>query len=78
MLGPMDVFAPTGRSVCVDGVDEWTFGGELLCRYRTYYDTIDAARQLGIMPASGTRAERLMSRFQHAQARIQRRTAQVS
>lgn len=77
MLGPMDVFAPTGRSVRVDGVDEWTFRGELLCRYRTYYDTIDAARQLGIMPASGSRGERLMSRFQHAQARVERRKAQV-
>ena len=78
MLGPIDVFAPTGRSVCIDGVDEWTFRGELLCRYRTYYDTIDAARQLGIMPPSGSRAERLMSRFQHVQARIQRRTTEVS
>jgi ketosteroid isomerase-like protein len=75
MLGPMDVFAPTGRRVCVDGVDEWTFRGELLCGYRTYYDTIDAARQLGIMPEPGSRAERLMSRFQHIQALLQRHAA---
>jgi len=78
MLGPTDVFAPTGQRVAVDGVDEWTFRGELLCGYRTYYDTIDAARQLGIMPAAGSRAERVMSRFQRVQARIQRRTARVS
>jgi steroid delta-isomerase-like uncharacterized protein len=77
MRGALDLFAPTGRRVSVVGVDEWTFRCELLYRYRTYYDTIDAARQLGIMPASGSRAERLMSRIQHAQARLQRRTAPV-
>jgi steroid delta-isomerase-like uncharacterized protein len=73
MLGQMDAFAPTGRKVSVDGVDEWTFRDGLLCSYRTYYDTVDAARQLGVMPAPGTRAERIMVRLQHLQARLQRR-----
>lgn len=63
-------FAPTGRPLSISGVDEWTFRGELLCGYRTYYDTLDAARQLGIMPASGSRAERTMARLQHIQARV--------
>jgi steroid delta-isomerase-like uncharacterized protein len=78
MLGPLDVFAPTARKVSIAGIDEWTFRGELLCGYRTYYDTIDAARQLGIMPASGSRAERLMARLQHGQACVQRQKALVS
>lgn len=77
LRGPIDAYAPTGRQVSVDGVDEWTFRDELLCGYRTYYDTLDAARQLGIMPASGTRGERLMVRLQHLQARVQRRAARV-
>lgn len=70
MRGHMDMFAPTGRPLSISGVDEWTFRGELLCGYRTYYDTLDAARQLGIMPASGSRAERTMARLQHIQARV--------
>jgi hypothetical protein len=59
--------------VSIAGVDDWTFRDGLLCGYCTYYDTIDAARQLGIMPASGSRVERLMARLQHMQARLQRR-----
>jgi hypothetical protein len=73
MLGPMDAFAPTGRKIVVSGVDDWTFKDGLLCSYYSYYDTLDVARQLGIMPQSGSRAARLMARLQHAQARLQRR-----
>jgi hypothetical protein len=61
----------------VSGVDGWTFKDGLLDRYYSYYDTIDAARQLGIMPQSGSRAERLMARLQHGRARLQRRQAQA-
>jgi steroid delta-isomerase-like uncharacterized protein len=77
MLGPMSAFAPTGRRISLVGVDDWTFQDGLLCSYHSYYDTIDAARQLGIMPASGSRAERLMTRLQHAGARLQRRNARA-
>jgi len=75
MLGPMNAFAPTRRKISVSGVDDWTFRDGLLCSYNSHYDTIDVARQLGIMPQSGSRAERLMARLQHAQARLQRRKA---
>ena len=78
MLGPMDLFAPTGRKMSVAGVDQWTFRGELLRGYYTYYDTLDVTRQLGIMPASGSRAERVMARLQHAQAWVQRRAARAT
>ena len=77
MLGPMSPFAPTARRISVSGVDDWTFKDGLLDRYYSYYDTIDVARQLGIMPQSGSRAERLMARLQHSQARLQRRQAQA-
>jgi steroid delta-isomerase-like uncharacterized protein len=77
MLGPMSAFAPTGRRLSVAGVDDWIFQDGLLCSYYSYYDTIDAARQLGIMPASGSRAERLMTHLQHAQAHLQRRNART-
>src|SRR6202035_2923480 len=68
MLGPMNAFAPTGRRISVEGVDDWTFKDGLLDRYYSYYDTIDVARQLRIMPQSGSRAERLLARLQRAQA----------
>jgi steroid delta-isomerase-like uncharacterized protein len=75
MRGPMNAFAPTGRTISVEGVDDWTFRDGLLCSYTSHYDTLDVARQLGIMPAAGSHAERLMMRLQHAQACIQRRRA---
>ena len=68
-------FAPTGATMTLEGVDEWSFENGLLSRYRTYYDTIGAARQLGILPAPGSWAEKLMARLQHVQARGQRRRA---
>ena len=68
-------FAPTGATMSFEGVDQWTFEDGLLSHYRTYYDTIGVARQLGILPAAGSRAEKLMARLQHVQARGQRRRA---
>lgn len=65
--------APTGARMTVLGVDEWTFADGQLANYRTYYDSTGVARQLGILPAAGSRAERLMARLQHLQARGQRR-----
>jgi steroid delta-isomerase-like uncharacterized protein len=78
MRGPMNGFAPTGRTIAVAGVDDWTFRNGKLCRYTSHYDTLEIARQLGIMPAVGSRAERLMMRVQHAQARVQRRRRSVA
>jgi steroid delta-isomerase-like uncharacterized protein len=75
MLGPVADFAPTGRAITIEGVDDWSFRDGLLSGYCTYYDTIDAARQLGVMPMPGTLGDRLFTRLQHAQARIQRRVA---
>jgi steroid delta-isomerase-like uncharacterized protein len=77
MLGPLAGFAPTGRTVAIDGVDDWLFRDGLLSGYSTHYDTIDAARQLGVMPMPGTLGDKLFTRLQHGQARIQRRHAPV-
>jgi steroid delta-isomerase-like uncharacterized protein len=77
MLGPINVFAPTGCKISVAGVDQWTFQDGHLCHYDSYYDTLEVARQLGIMPRSGSRAEWLMARAQHAQAGFQRRRARA-
>ena len=67
--------APTGARFSVEGVDEWRFRGELMCVYATHYDSIDMARQMGVLPPVGSRAERLLRAFQPIQARFQRRHA---
>jgi steroid delta-isomerase-like uncharacterized protein len=77
MLGDWDElgFAATGARICVEGIDTYDFRGELLCGCRTLYDSLDTARQLGILPAAGSASDRLLARLQHVQARFQRRSA---
>jgi hypothetical protein len=57
----------------VDGVDRWTMRDGRIAVYRAFYDTNDLARQLGIVPAPGSRAERGMVALQRLQARLTRR-----
>jgi len=66
-------FAPTGRAIRVDGVDQWMMRGGRIAHYRAFYDMNDLARQLGIVPPPGSRAERGMVAFQRLQARLGRR-----
>jgi steroid delta-isomerase-like uncharacterized protein len=77
MLGPWEYanLAATGHRIDVLGVDEWTFSGELMSHYRTYYDSLDMARQLGVLPPVGSAADRAMAGLQHLQARFQRQKA---
>lgn len=65
--------AATGRRIDVPGVDEWSFSGELMSHYETYYDSLDMARQLGILPPLGGTTDRILTRLQHLQARMGRR-----
>lgn len=78
MLGRWEYtnLAATGRRIDVLGVDEWAFAGDLMSRYETYYDSLDMARQLGILPPVGSAVDRAMAGLQHVQARFQRRKAQ--
>ena len=66
-------FAATGRRMRVDGIDQWTMRDGRIARYRAFYDMNDLARQLGIVPEPGTRAERGMVALQRIQARLGRR-----
>jgi steroid delta-isomerase-like uncharacterized protein len=59
----------TGRPIDVLGVDEWTFRGERLAVYRTYFDRLAMARQLGVVPELGSRGDRVMIRLQRLRAR---------
>ena len=75
MTGPIEPpgFAPTGKSMTVDGVDLWIFREGRVAVYRAFYDLMDLSRQLGIMPLPGSRAERATVGMQRIQARFQRR-----
>jgi hypothetical protein len=76
MTGPW-VFrdlAPTGRRFAVEGVDSWQLRDGLLAHYSTFWDTAELSRQLGVLPADGSVADRVFGRVQHAQARFQRRS----
>lgn len=72
---PMDPpgFAPTGRVMDVAGVDEWHMRDGRIALYRAHYDMTTVARQLGIMPPQGGRAEQGMIAVQRLQARFMRR-----
>jgi steroid delta-isomerase-like uncharacterized protein len=73
--GPIDPpgFAPTGRSIVVDGVDLWIFDGERISDYTAFYDMSGLIRQLGLMPAPGSRAERVGVALQRLGARLRAR-----
>jgi steroid delta-isomerase-like uncharacterized protein len=74
MRGPVDPpgFAPTGQNMRVDGVDLWSMREGRIARYRAFYDMTDLARQLGIAPPAGSRAERATVALQRMQARLKR------
>jgi steroid delta-isomerase-like uncharacterized protein len=74
MTGPWEALrmAPTGRRMTVRGVDRWEFSDGLLSRYESFYDTLDMARQLGLLPPVSSLRDRLLAWLQHAQARAQR------
>lgn len=72
--GPLDPpgFAPTGKSVVIEGVDHWWFRDGLIARYRADYDMAGVMRQLGLMPTPGSKAEQAMVRLQRLGARVRR------
>jgi steroid delta-isomerase-like uncharacterized protein len=72
--GPLDPpgFAPTGRTVVIEGVDHWWFRDGLVERYRADYDLNGVLRQLGLVPQAGSRGERMLVRLQRAGARLRR------
>ncbi|MEA2313414.1 MAG: hypothetical protein QOI03_106 [Solirubrobacteraceae bacterium] len=66
-------FAATGRTMRVEGVDRWLMRDGRIADYRAFYDMNDLARQLGIVPLAGSRAERAMVAVQRLQAKLGRR-----
>ena len=64
-------FAPTGRRWEVDGVDFQEYRGERIAKLRVIFDLMTVSRQLGVMPATGSTAERAMAAAQRGVVRAQ-------
>ena len=58
--GPFQGLEPTGRHVELRGVDVMEFDEGRLCRNTIYYDGLRFARQVGMLPAEGSAADRAM------------------
>jgi hypothetical protein len=65
-------FAATGRTMALEGVDQWVMRDGRIARYRAFYDMNELARQLGLVPGPGSRGERGMVALQRLQARFRR------
>jgi steroid delta-isomerase-like uncharacterized protein len=63
-------FAPNGRSIVFEGVDLHEYRDGRVARLRIEFDMLDVGRQLGLMPAAGSKAERGMAAAQRAVTRI--------
>lgn len=72
--GPADPpgYAPTGRAVSFDGVDVHEYRDGLLIRLQVIFDTARVAHQLGVLPAPGSRAERVAAALQRSTVRARR------
>ena len=71
--GPLEPpgFAPTGRRWELDGVDFHEYRDGRACKLRIAFDMLSVSRQLGLMPAAGSRAERALAMAQRSASRVQ-------
>jgi steroid delta-isomerase-like uncharacterized protein len=71
--GPMEPpgFAPTGRRWVIDGADFHEYREGRISKLRVIFDLMSVSRQLGVMPASGSRAELTLAAAQRGLVRAQ-------
>ncbi|MGH2956583.1 MAG: ester cyclase [Solirubrobacterales bacterium] len=71
--GEIDGLAPTGRVVESAGVDVATLDAEnRVVHLVSYYDGAEIMRALGVLPARGSRTERVLARLAPLGARLRR------
>jgi steroid delta-isomerase-like uncharacterized protein len=70
--GPFQGIRPTGRRVELRGVDVMEIAHGLIQRNTIYYDGASFARQIGLLPGQGSRADRTMLSASNALARLRR------
>jgi steroid delta-isomerase-like uncharacterized protein len=74
--GPLDPpgLAPTGKRIEFEGTEFDEFRDGKLVRLRGVFDMADCMRQLGVLPPTGSRAERLTMRLANLRTRLRRRS----
>jgi steroid delta-isomerase-like uncharacterized protein len=77
MLGSLEPqgFAPTGRHLDAEGIDLFELREGLVGSYEGFFDARAMAQQLGLLPATGSAAERVAVAAQRITARVARRVA---
>ena len=77
MLGSLEPqgFAPTGRQLDAEGVDVFELRDGVVQSYEGFFDARAMAQQLGLLPATGSAAERVAVAAQRITARVARRVA---
>jgi glyoxylase-like metal-dependent hydrolase (beta-lactamase superfamily II)/predicted ester cyclase len=68
--GPFQGFAPNGARIEVEGCDVLTVTDGLIAHNDAYVDTGAIARQLGILPPAGSKAETRMTQLANLRTRI--------
>lgn len=71
--GPFQGIRPTGKRVEIDGVDVIELRDGLQYRNSIYYDGATFARQIGMLPPLGSRADRFMLALFNARVRMRPR-----
>lgn len=65
-------FGPTERRWEIDGADFQEYRDGRIARLRVVFDMMSVARQLGVMPAAGSRGERAMAAAQRGLTRVRK------
>ncbi len=68
--GPFQGIAATGARLALEGIDLLTVEGGLIHRNEAYYDGTQFARQVGLLPARDSAAERGMTRAFNLRTRV--------
>jgi steroid delta-isomerase-like uncharacterized protein len=75
LLGRLDPpgFAPSGKHFELDGIDLLELQDGLVHRYEGFFDVRGVAQQVGVLPAPGSRGERIAVGLQRLQVRLGKR-----
>jgi steroid delta-isomerase-like uncharacterized protein len=75
--GPLDPpgLAATGKSMTFDGVDLHEYRDGKVARLRIVFDMAGVMRQLGVLPPTGGREERMIAKAANMRGRLSRRGA---
>ena len=66
-------YAPTGRSIDIEGVDLYEYRDGLISRWVIVYDLFGLSQQLGLLPPADSRMLPVIVRAQRLVARLRRR-----